>query len=169
MSTLAKTAVPAGLDPRVFQRILEEGYGPGAWHGADIKAAIESVAASEAFWRPSPGRHNIAEIAFHHAYYVHSVRGRIANVPVEPFALTGDDWFELGGPDGLSWDDVRRVLSEQYARLDDLLGRMAAGDVTPSVSDNDALELVLGLTCHSAYHAGQIQLIKVFAATRGAV
>jgi hypothetical protein len=166
VSTVVKTAVPVGLDPRVLQRILEEGYGPGAWHAADIKAAIESVAPAEAFWRPSPERHNIAEIAFHHAYYVHSVRGRLANEPVEPFALSGDDWFELGGSGGLSWDDVRRVLSEQYERLTELLERVRAGAARPSVGDNDALELVLGLTCHSAYHAGQIQLIKVLRSHR---
>ena len=36
--TKAKTAVPAA-DARLG-RILEEGYGPGAWHGPDLKAAL---------------------------------------------------------------------------------------------------------------------------------
>ena len=29
--------------------------------------------------------------------------------------------------------------------------------------------MILGLSCHSAYHAGQIQLIKVLAEERAAV
>ena len=55
--------VPAGLESRV----LQEGYGPGAWHGADLRAALTDVTPALAFWRPAPGRHNIAEIALHHA------------------------------------------------------------------------------------------------------
>ncbi len=69
MSTIAnaKTTIPNGLDARVMARVIEEGYGPEAWHGPDLKAALADVAPELAFWRPSPGRHNIAEIALHHA------------------------------------------------------------------------------------------------------
>src|SRR6185503_15381589 len=64
MVTSATQNIPAGLESRV----LNEGYGPGAWHGADLKAALGDVGAALAFWRPAAGRHNIAEIALHHAY-----------------------------------------------------------------------------------------------------
>jgi len=32
------------------------------------------------------------------------------------------------------------------------------------VDGDAAFEMILGLSCHSAYHAGQIQLIKILAA-----
>ncbi|PYR18731.1 MAG: hypothetical protein DMF98_25380 [Acidobacteria bacterium] len=48
---------------RIHSRVLNEGYGPGAWHGADLKAALADVTPDLAFWRVAPGRHNIAEIA----------------------------------------------------------------------------------------------------------
>src|SRR5918999_6492566 len=79
----------------VESRVLREGYGPGAWHGADLKAALADVAAAVAFWRPAPGRHNIAEIALHHAYFVRSVRAQLSGVAPEPFVVEGEDWFEL--------------------------------------------------------------------------
>jgi hypothetical protein len=62
MSTIAnvKTTISNGVDARVMARIIDEGYGPGAWHGADLKAALADVGPELAFWRPSPGRHNIA-------------------------------------------------------------------------------------------------------------
>ena len=44
-------------------RILREGYGEGAWHGPELKGALADVTSATAFWRPAPGRHNIAEIA----------------------------------------------------------------------------------------------------------
>jgi hypothetical protein len=147
---------------KLLSRILQEGYGPGVWHGADIKAAIADVPAASAFQRPAPGRHNIAEIALHHAYYVHSVRGRI--VPgVEPFVLEGDDWFVLDGVDGPGWGDVQSVLASQYERLAAVVAGVDAGTVTPALSEEDTLQVILGITCHSAYHAGQVQLIKVLA------
>jgi hypothetical protein len=70
-----KTKIPDGIDVRLFSRILEEGYGPGAWHGNDMKAAVADVSAEDAFWRPGRQRHNIAELALHHAYFVRSGPG----------------------------------------------------------------------------------------------
>jgi len=143
-----------------FSRILQEGYGPGAWHGADIKAAIDGTSAAQAFRRPAAGRHNIAEIALHHAYYVHSVRGRVTTAPIEPFAVAGDDWFELDGTSGLGWDQVREVLDTQCAKLAALVADIDSGKVKAAKDDASVLELVLGIACHSAYHAGQVELIK---------
>ena len=61
-----KTQTPDAIDARFLSRILEEGYGPGAWHGNDMRAAVADVSAEDAFWRPQPERHNIAELALHH-------------------------------------------------------------------------------------------------------
>ena len=82
-----KTAIPADLDPRVMTRIVEEGYGVGAWHGPDMNAALTDVTAATAFWRPAGDRHNIAEIALHHAYYVRSVRAQISGTTPDAFVL----------------------------------------------------------------------------------
>src|SRR5438874_2102748 len=54
-------------------RVLNEGYGHGAWHGPDLKAALADVTTDLAFWRPANGRHNIAEIALHHAFCARAV------------------------------------------------------------------------------------------------
>src|SRR5688572_2456693 len=82
-----KTKVPDHVDARILSRILEEGYGPGAWHGNDMRAAIADVSAAEAFWRPGKGRHNIAELVLHHAYFVRQVRGQLADIAPAPFVL----------------------------------------------------------------------------------
>src|SRR5688500_16885351 len=93
VSTKAET--PSGLHPGVLARVLDEGYGPGAWHGADLKAALAGVGPEAALRRPGPGRHNIAEIALHAAYCARSVRGQLTGTTPEPFVLDGEDWFEL--------------------------------------------------------------------------
>jgi hypothetical protein len=135
----------------VTARILDEGYGPGAWHGADLKAALADVPAELAFWRPAAGRHNIAEIALHHAFFVRSVRGQLSGTTPEPFVLEGEDWFAASEKGPLSWPQIQAALAAEQGRLAEVV---AAG------GGADQLDLVLGITCHAVYHAGQVQLIK---------
>src|SRR6187397_358453 len=68
-TTLTKSPTPTGLPAGTFNRILDEGYGPGAWYGSDLRTAVGDVTAAAAFKRPAKARHNIAEIAMHQAYW----------------------------------------------------------------------------------------------------
>src|ERR1041385_142451 len=116
-TTTAKTAIPDGLDATVLARVMEEGYGPGAWHGPDLKAALADVPPELAFWRTAPGRHSIAEIALHHAYCTRSVRGQLSGTPPEPFVLEGEDWFALSDRAGLTWPEILAVVDAEQGRL----------------------------------------------------
>ena len=159
--TTTKTA-PAKIpvSTALAQRILDEGYGPGAWHGNDMKAALADVSPKIAYWRPGPGRHNIAEIAIHHAYYQHSVRGRLTGAKLEPFVLPGDDWFAIDDEKAMAWKKVLDVVASMQKKLADVAGG-------PSILPGDErLGLLLGITCHAVYHAGQVQLIKALAGNR---
>jgi hypothetical protein len=130
--------------------------------------ALDDVSADLAFWRPSPERHSIAEIALHHAYYARSVRGRLSGSQPEPFVMEGDDWFSLSG-DTLGWPAIRDVLDSEQKGLAAVVTDIAAGRTKPPLADAQCFDLVLGITCHAIYHAGQIQLIKKIASTIGTV
>jgi len=144
----------------MLPRILQEGYGPGAWHGADLKAALADVGPELAFWRPQPERHNIAEIALHHSYYSHAVRGRLGGTKPEAFPLDGEDWFPADGPATMTWDQILKLVEAEQQRLTGAVGDLAAGRLSSPLSETERIELVLGITCHAIYHAGQVQLIK---------
>ena len=141
-------------------RVLEEGYGPGAWHGPDLKAALTGVGVELAFWRPAAGRHNIAEITLHHAYCIRSVRSQISGRASEPFVMTGEDWFALDDERGLSWPAIVLAVETEHSRLRDLVAAISAGSAGSPLEDEERFSLALGITCHAIYHAGQIQLIK---------
>jgi hypothetical protein len=161
MTTTTTTAGSRPAQDLLAGRILTEGYGPGAWHGADFRAALADVDPAAAFWRPAPDRHNIAEIALHHAYCVWSLRGRLSGEAVEPFILAGEDWFPLSGSGDPTWDRVRATVESEQARLQDLVDGIAAGRRHSPLSAVERFDVVLGITCHAIYHAGQIQLLKV--------
>ena len=115
-----------------------------------------------AFWRPGVGRHNIAEIALHHAYFARAVRAQVSGRAVEPFVMTGEDWFEVNDERGLSWPDIQATVATEQQRLADLIANVEAGRSTSAIPDDERFGLVLGITCHAVYHAGQVQLIKRF-------
>jgi hypothetical protein len=159
-ATRQKVATSDTFDTTALTRILQEGYGPGAWHGPDMKAALSDVTPQLAFWRPAAGRHNIAEIALHHAYFTRSVRERLSGTAAEPFPVPGDEWFELSLDAPLAWKRVEEVVESQQRLLEKTVGELTAARVRRLPDDVIPLDLVLGITCHAAYHAGQIQLIK---------
>jgi DinB superfamily len=159
-----KTEIPNQHDTRVLARVLEEGYGPGAWHGADLKAAIADVSPELAFWRPSTERHNIAEIALHHAYFVRDVRSRLTGQDPGKFVLDGEEWFALPDASRLSWPAVREAVENEQRRLHDAVDGLDARDSGTAQTQAERLDLVLGITCHAVYHAGQVQLLKKLAA-----
>ena len=141
-------------------RVLAEGYGPGAWHGPDLKAALAGVTAEVALWRPAPGRHNIAEIALHHAFCTRAVVAQLSGVDAAPFVLPGDDWFALADERVLAWKIVEETVATQHDRLTRAIGEIEAGRTASPLAEAERANLSLGITCHAIYHAGQIQLIK---------
>lgn len=142
------------------RRILDEGYGPGAWHGADFKAAIADVPVGLALWRPAPGRHNIAEIAVHHAFYQHSVRGRFLGTQIEPFPFIGEDWFEINDETAMPWTKIVALVGTLQDQLAAVAADIASGKTKSPKTDAERIDLLMGITCHAVYHAGQVQLIK---------
>lgn len=148
-----------------LERILDEGYAAAEpWHGPNLRQAIAEVPASLAYWRPTPRRHNIAEITLHHAFYVHSVRGRIAAAAPEPFPAA-NEWVTVSGPagssaTGLDWARIQTMLAEQQVRLNALVTEVASGRAASKLPQDETFATILGITGHAIYHAGQIQLLK---------
>ena len=158
--TETKTPSPAGVPASTLTRILHEGYGQGAWYGSDMKAAIADVTKANAFTRPAQDRHNIAEVALHHAYWVGQIERKLTGAAEREFPLVGEDWFVLDDEKKLSWRAIVTLVDASHQRLSRTVGEIAGGKRPSPLSDAERFDLVIGITGHAAYHAGQIQLIK---------
>jgi len=161
MTATMKATTAAALDTTTLLRILQEGYGPGAWHGADMRAAIADLDARAAFRRPAARRHNAAEIAVHHAFYLRSVAERLSGAEQPAFPFDGEDWFELDDERKMSWAEIVALVASLQERLVAVVTAIGRGEIQSPKSTAEQMELVLGITCHAVYHAGQIQLVKV--------
>ena len=154
-----ETRTSSGLPVSTYTRILDEGYGSGAWYGSDLRAAIADVKKGDAFKRPAPGRHNIAEVALHHAYWVGQIESKLTGA-AGTFPLVGEDWFELDDEQKLSWSAIVTLVDASHQRLSRTVGEIAGGNRPSPLSEAERFDFVIGITGHAAYHAGQIQLIK---------
>jgi hypothetical protein len=174
-ATATRTPSPTGLPADTFNRILDEGYGPGAWYGSDLRAAIADVTPATAFRRPAEGRHNIAEVALHHAYWVGQITAkltgghpnaqspRVGDPGGEPTAfplVSKEDWFDLNDESRLTWAAIAALVDTSQQRLSRAVGEIASGARVSPLSEAERFDVVIGITGHAAYHAGQIQLIK---------
>jgi hypothetical protein len=159
-ATTTKTPTPTGLPAATFNRILDEGYGPGAWYGSDLGAAVRETSAADAFTRPAKGRHNIAEVALHAAFWANEATSRLTGTPRAAFPLEGEDWFELSNDSKLSWKKIVATLDAAQQRLSQAVAEVASGARTSPLGEAERFDLVVGIAGHAVYHAGQIQLIK---------
>jgi hypothetical protein len=88
------------------------------------------------------------------------VTGQLTGRTPDPFPFAGEDWFEVNGTAGPNWPEVLATLVSRQEALAKAVADIGAGRAKSSLAEAERFDLVLGITCHAIYHAGQIQLIK---------
>jgi hypothetical protein len=142
--------------------LVDQAYSKHAWHGPNLRGSIRGLTATQAAWRPQPGRHNIAEHVVHTAYWKYATRRRLTGTKRGSFAFKGSNWF--AAPATLSDDDWRSYVALLDAEHRAMRATISA--VSPaalrraSTGKYRNIDLIQGIACHDLYHAGQIQLLK---------
>ncbi len=154
---------------RLLLRLLDEAYNKQAWHGSGLRGTLRRVSATQAVWRPKRGRHNIAEIAVHCAYWKYAVRRRLLGEKRGSFVLKGSNWFPFSAP--LSpgrWKELVALLDAEHRALRGAIGSVPWASLTdgPGGGVNKQAAHVHGAAMHDLYHAGQIQTLKALQKTR---
>jgi len=147
---------------------LRRMYQGNAWHGPAVLDAIRDLTAEQAAARPVREAHTIYELTHHIAAWMGEVTSRLqGNPPGMP--ADGDFPPKSARVDDAAWSDVRARLERRQvellvtladfdeARLDDAVDPKNRKDVEGPVSYR---ALLSGLAQHSAYHAGQIMLLR---------
>ena len=138
--------------------LFEEGYCRKTWHGPNLRQSLKGVSASQAAWRPAPGRHNIWELALHAAYWKYAVRRRIEGGKRGSFILKGSNFFarpERGKATEAAWHADLALLESEHLALRETIRRVLR---TPRAKK--ILPTLYGVAFHDIYHAGQIRLLR---------
>jgi len=138
--------------------LLDEGYSRKTWHGPNLRQSLKGVSTKQAAWRPSPGRHNIWELALHSAYWKYAVRRRIEGGKRGSFALKGSNFFarpEKGKAIQSAWRADLALLEREHRALEAAIRR-----VLKTPRSKRLLPALYGVAFHDVYHAGQIRLLR---------
>ena len=144
-------------------QIIDESYEKRAWHGTNLRGSIKGITIEQAVWRPSPGRHNIWEIAVHCAYWKYIVRRRLLDEKKGSFPLRGSNWFiRPMAATEKAWRGDIALLDETHRSMHDAIAGLTSSDFknNPTGSMWKNLQIISGIASHDVYHAVQIQLLK---------
>lgn len=148
---------------RQLLAILDQAYDRKSWHGTNLRGSLRGLTPGDVVWRPSPRRHNIAELAVHAAYWKYAVMRRISGGSRGTFPLTGSNWFRREASDATRWRDDLALLGQMHRLLREAVERLPAARLEQPLSPSalTPFHLITGAAAHDLYHAGQIQMLKV--------
>ena len=147
----------------LVERVLEG----DPWHGPDVVSLLHGVAAHDAAATTVPGAHSIWELVVHMTGWAREVSARLGGAPAgEPEA---GDWPVVDDGGEAAWTAALTALVESHRALAAAI--RAAGDsvLERPIADHRDAAAGVGLSCyltlhglvhHTAYHAGQIALLK---------
>ena len=154
------------IDPLLSD--LRRIYEGNAWHGPGVLEAIDSVTADQARARPIPDAHSIFELTHHIAAWIGETTSRLSgNPPGSP--EDGDFPPRSATIDDAAWADVRGRLERRQAELLEALAGFDPDRLDEAVNPKNRKDasgpvsyraLLSGLAQHSAYHAGQIVILR---------
>jgi hypothetical protein len=143
---------------------LERAFRGGAWHGPALREVLAGVDAATAAWRPAPGSHGIAGLVHHLTYWMQETSHRLGRGP----APEGPDWWEGESLSEAAWADRLAELEEAHRALHGAVLALEDGrleEVVPG-ADPTVRGLLLGTLQHTAYHGGQMALVRKLAEAR---
>jgi uncharacterized damage-inducible protein DinB len=147
----------------LLTRLLDESYERSAWQGPNLRGSLRGVSASQAAWRPRPGRHNIWELVLHAAYWKYAVWRMLTGERRGTFPEKGSNWFlRPVSPTERAWRSDLAMLDEIHRRLRKAVGGLSRASLSskPRGSKRRTDTLVYGVASHDVYHTGQIQILK---------
>jgi uncharacterized damage-inducible protein DinB len=137
-----------------------------AWHGPSVRALIADVTAEVAVSHPIAGAHSIWELVHHMTAWAVIARRRVGGEIVEP--TSAEDWPPVDNATAVGWATATQALERSHADLRRAVLALGDGhleDRTPG-KPHSLYVLLHGVVQHTAYHAGQVAVLKRAAARR---
>ncbi len=139
---------------------LRRSFEGEAWHGPALMEVLEGVTARQAAARPMAGAHSIWELVLHLEAWTGVEIERLAGKPVEE--PEAGDWPAVKDTSAAAWREALRRLEAAHRKLLAAVERMPESrleEMAPG-RDHTIYFMLHGQAQHTAYHAGQIAVLK---------
>ena len=145
---------------RETERLLDQlnrAFGGEAWHGPALRNLLDGVTEEQARKHPIANAHSIFELVVHVGTCMDEVARCI--ISSEVVLTTTEDWADVAGK---SWDAAIEELEHAESRLSDAVARLGTERLDEKVpgKTHSIYNEIAGALQHSAYHGGQIALLK---------
>ena len=136
-----------------------------SWSGCPSPAgSLRTIPLDLAVRRSAGLKHSIWELALHIAYWEYAVRRMLEQGPKGGFPRTPSNWPALPeSPTDEAWKADRRLVKQERDALIEAIRTFDINrlDAPSSVnSKHSTADVMSGIIQHSAYHTGQIALLK---------
>jgi uncharacterized damage-inducible protein DinB len=148
----------AGTEPERIARQLRLFYEGPSWLGPSLKLLLSDIDEERARARRSTDVHTIWELVLHIAGWLRVSRERLSATHTRDIDAT-EDWPPVAG----SWRDALSSLETETGALEQAILKFPEErlqESAPATEPQTFYVLLHGVIQHSAYHAGQIALLK---------
>ncbi|HEX4228732.1 MAG TPA: DinB family protein [Bryobacteraceae bacterium] len=136
-------------------RLLHDGT---SWLGPSLKELLSGVDETRARLRPLRDSHTIWELVLHMAAWLRIARERLSVTSVRD-ASEAENWPPMEG----SWEDAKALLDAETTALEQAILQFPEerlDERVPASQPQTFYVLLHGVIQHSAYHGGQIAILK---------
>jgi uncharacterized damage-inducible protein DinB len=131
-----------------------------SWH-LPFKQAVEGITEEEAFWKPAPQCHSIAEITQHLLYWNEIWLTRFEQGRADAALAVKDNNASFILPEHTAFSNLRERLLQTLLRWQDLLSKESLEAPALGFPVSAAWwEVISNAAIHNSYHIGQIVLIR---------
>ena len=141
-----------------IQNQLRRVYDGPAWLGPSLKELLSGVDQEHAARRPIARAHNIWELVLHITAWLRIARERLSATAVRDHT-DEENWPPATG----SWQDALIALEREVRTLEQAVSAFSPDRLderAPASEPQTFYVLLQGVIQHTAYHAGQIALLK---------
>ena len=139
---------------------LKRAFDGEAWHGPALMEILDGIDAKTAAARPIPAAHNAWELVLHltawEGVIIQRLQGKKATVS------GADNFPRISDSSGQAWQDAVGNLRQTHNELINTVSSLPESKLKEIVpgKDYDVRFMLFGAVQHTAYHGGQIALLK---------
>ncbi|MEQ1644173.1 MAG: DinB family protein [Pyrinomonadaceae bacterium] len=141
---------------------ISNSFDTNGWF-VSVANALEGVSAEQACWKPVDDANCIWETLAHLTYYNHAYVERFKGVDYEYDVSSNDETFSVGESNEAEWQAEIARFNTVMTEFFDLIAAADEAKFAEPVSASNQTQwatLILNISAHNAYHAGQIMLLR---------